>query len=195
MHGHEVGYGVGRSESDEIVGCRMRLCGAVWRQARRGLFLLAALAVLSFGASGAARADCGDIGMGECDDGLCYPVGSQCCQGGGACAAGNSCWGANNGSTFCCPNGDVGFADGGCAPASTTPQSYCGNGRYCENSEDTCWTVFVSTGTCCKLGDFPQPDGFCAPVPSGGPNYCGGGNYCPDATQVCCNNNTQCCNQ
>ncbi len=167
------------------IGCGRRLQGAL---------LLAALAILSVGSAGVARADCG-IGQGECDDGLCYPLGAQCCQGGGACAAGNNCWGANNGTTFCCRQGDVGFGDGGCAPASTTANSYCGNSRYCDNPEDTCWTVFVSTGTCCKLGDFPQPDGFCAPVASGGPNYCGGGNYCSGAAQVCCNNNTQCCNQ
>jgi hypothetical protein len=187
----EVSSGIACGECGVARGSKAR--GAILlRRALHGLLLVAALAVLNIGSLSVARADCND-GYGECSDGLCYPLGAQCCQGGGACPAGNNCWGTSNGTNFCCKDGDVGFVDGGCAPASTTANSYCGNGRYCENSEDTCWTVFVSSGTCCKLGDFPQPDGFCAPVPSGGPNYCGGGNYCPGAAQHCCNNNTSCC--
>src|ERR1700692_4250398 len=118
-------------------GCRVGATHAV-RFALRSLCVLATLVILSAGLSGTARANCGDDGLGVCPNGMCAPVGASCCPDGAHyCNAGNECYAANSGANFCCASGDVGFSDGGCAPQSTTSLSYCGNSRYCENSDDT----------------------------------------------------------
>jgi hypothetical protein len=166
----------------------------LFRRALTSLGVLAMVAILNMASAGLARADCGDQGLGVCPNGMCAPVGASCCPDGGHyCDPGNECYAAASGNNFCCQASDIGFADGGCAPNGTTPLSYCGNSRYCENPDDTCWTVLVSTGTCCPLGTQPEPDGYCAPVGTSPANYCGAGTYCSDANTRCCNDNSACC--
>ncbi len=66
-----VSSDVACGRSHQMVRRQNRARGAHWlRAALHGAVLLGALAILSVGSSGMARADCG-IGQGECDDGLC----------------------------------------------------------------------------------------------------------------------------
>ncbi len=108
------------------------------------------LAAFNIGTAGPSHAAC-PPGYGTCPNlDLCYPLnssccsdgayeaGSECCQGGGACRSGFHCWGGAGVQTICCPEGSVGYKDGGCAPS--TASDYCGNNRYC------------NTGTCCNGG-------------------------------------------
>src|ERR1700689_1742274 len=88
---------------------------AIFRLALRALCVLLACAILSIGLAGPSRAQECPAGNGLCSDGLCYPLGYQCCNGGGACSAGNNCWAANSGN-ICCPGGTTGTRDGYCAP-------------------------------------------------------------------------------
>jgi hypothetical protein len=81
-----------------------------------------------------AVADCG-FNRIRCEDGLCYDGGAACCRGGGACRLGYECWLGNSGGSFCCPTGQVGYKDGGCAPSGIS--DYCGGGVYCAKGRCT----------------------------------------------------------
>jgi hypothetical protein len=111
---------------------------SVFRLALKVLFLLITLAALNISLAGETRADC-PSGWGLCSDGLCAPIGSQCCVGGTYCPGGNGCWSGSSGVTFCCRDGSVGYRDGGCAPIGA---DYCGNSRYCS----------AGAGSCCNGG-------------------------------------------
>lgn len=114
---------------------------AMPRAALGALWIAVTLATLSVGFAGAAGAQVCPPGTGLCNDGLCYPLGSQCCSpatGGGACNQGSNCWAGNNTGNFCCPVGSVGYRDGGCAPIGIS--DYCGSGRFC------------TRGACCNSG-------------------------------------------
>lgn len=75
------------------------------RWALSALFIVVTLAALSGGLASVARAQTCDTGYGVCPDNLCYPMGSQCCNGGGACNAGYNCWRGTSSGNFCCPGG------------------------------------------------------------------------------------------
>ena len=111
---------------------------SMFRLALKVLFLLITLAALNISLAGETRADC-PSGWGLCSDGLCAPIGSQCCVGGTYCPGGNGCWSGSSGVTFCCRDGSVGYRDGGCAPVGA---DYCGNSRYCS----------AGAGSCCNGG-------------------------------------------
>src|ERR1051326_3418115 len=92
-----------------------------------------AVAALAFLSSSPARASCG-FNQIQCEDGLCYPWGSSCCGGGGACRAGYECWG-RPGQSHCCRTGQQGYRDGGCAPVGIS--DYCANSTYCTRGRCT----------------------------------------------------------
>lgn len=107
------------------------------RWALSALFIVVTLAALSAGFARVAHAQTCDTGYGVCPDNLCYPMGSQCCNGGGACNAGYNCWRGTSSGNFCCPGGTYGTNDGYCTPNGF---QYCGGGHYCV------------TGYCCSSG-------------------------------------------
>jgi hypothetical protein len=89
---------------------------------------VAALAILIILSAGLAAQQC-STGYVLCPDRRCYPFGSQCCAGGGACAGGYNCFrGASSSSPLCCPGGTHGTNDGYCVPNGF---QYCGRGKYC----------------------------------------------------------------
>lgn len=98
---------------------------ALLRFARGALCVLVTLAALSVGMAGGARAQQCEVGNVLCPDNLCYPLGYQCCAGGGACPGGNNCWSGG----ICCPSGTYGTTDGYCIPVGFP--DYCGGGKYC----------------------------------------------------------------
>ena len=108
-----------------------------FRLALAALCIVVTLAALSIGMADATRAQQCDVGNVLCEDGLCYPLGSQCCRGGGACNPGNNCWAGSSSTAFCCPGGTNGTADGYCVPIGF---QYCGRGKYC------------AAGRCCNGG-------------------------------------------
>jgi len=100
-----------------------------FRLALAGPCAILTLAAVNLSMTGAARAQQCAPGNALCEDG-CYAMGAQCCQGGGACNAGNNCWrGTSTNGTFCCPSGTYGTNDGYCIP-NGFPE-YCGGGHYC----------------------------------------------------------------
>lgn len=98
------------------------------RLALSAFCVLATLTALSVSLPSAAHAQQCQIGNVLCPDNFCYPLGSQCCAGGGACNAGYNCWRGAAPGSFCCPGGTFGTADGYCSPNGF---QYCGRGRYC----------------------------------------------------------------
>jgi hypothetical protein len=119
--------------SRRLVGLRAASLRVLALSALGMLVMLAAICIYSANGS-AAPQECGP-GTQKCDDGLCYPIGSVCCKGSGACAPGRGCWTSGGGRSFCCPIGTVGYTDGWCVPAGAS--DYCGVGRFCP------------TGRCC----------------------------------------------
>jgi hypothetical protein len=113
---------------------------SAFRLALSALCLVVTLAALSMGPAGVVHAQQCDVGYGVCSgDNLCYPMGSQCCNGGGACNAGYNCWRGTSAGNFCCPGGTFGTNDGYCTPNGF---QYCGAGHYCV-------VGYCCSGGCC----------------------------------------------
>lgn len=111
----------------------------VFRFALSALCVLVTLAALSIGLASATRAQQCEVGNVLCPDNLCYPMGSQCCGGGGACNAGYNCWRGASAGNFCCPGRTYGTNDGYCVPLGF---QYCGSGKYCV-------VGYCCSGGCC----------------------------------------------
>ena len=146
----ELGGNILQGAVDMLNGHRIRLAKmfqigveprrtSAWRLALSAFFILAAVVALNAGLVGVAHAQTCDTGYGLCQDNLCYPMGSQCCNGGGACNAGYNCWRGTSAGNFCCPGGTYGTNDGYCTPNGF---QYCGGGHYCV-------TGYCCSGGCC----------------------------------------------
>lgn len=129
---HDLGASM-RQHRDELrTAAGLRLAFSI-------LCVLVTLAVLNVGLAGSTRAQQCDVGNVLCEDNQCYPLGSQCCSGGGACNAGYNCWRGTSAGTFCCPGGTHGTNDGYCVPDGF---QYCGSGHYCV-------VGYCCSGGCC----------------------------------------------